>query len=71
MEPKAIPWGEKFSKYMFKKFKNFNGGEMSFAMEFLLLIVALFVIWMFLGGAKGGGNVNEPFMKEQSIMNTQ
>ena len=55
---------------MFKKFKNFNGGEMSFAMEFLLLIVALFVIWMFLGGSRGG-NVDEPFMKEQSIMNTK
>lgn len=54
---------------MFKKFKKFNSGEVSFAMQFLLLIVGLFIIWMFLGGAKGG-NTDQPFIKEQSIMNT-
>lgn len=38
--------------YMFKKFKNFNGGEISFGMEVLIFVVVIFVIWVLMGGAK-------------------
>ncbi len=55
--------------YMFKKLKNFNGGEMSFGMELLLFIVALFVIWMFMGGAKNDDSANHPFIKQQLPIN--
>lgn len=52
---------------MFKKFKNFNKGEMSFAMEFILLIVALFVIWVFVGQPKTE-NADKPFIKTQTAL---
>ena len=35
-----------------RKFKNMNGGEMSFGLEILLFIVAIFIIWVLIGGAK-------------------
>ena len=35
-----------------KKFKNYNGGEMSFGIEILLFLVVIFVIWILVGGAK-------------------
>lgn len=38
--------------YMSKKFKNLNGGEMSFGVEILLFVVVIFVIWVLVGGAK-------------------
>jgi hypothetical protein len=34
-----------------KKKKN-SGGEMSFGLEVLLFVVAIFVIWILMGGAK-------------------
>lgn len=37
---------------MSKKFKNFNGGEMSFGMEVLIFVVIIFIIWVLVGGAK-------------------
>lgn len=37
---------------MSKKFKNFNGGEMAFGLEVLLFVVAIFIIWVLMGGAK-------------------
>lgn len=35
-----------------RKFKNINGGEIPFGLEVLLFVIAIFVIWIFMGGAK-------------------
>ncbi|MFA6514757.1 MAG: hypothetical protein WCT42_00630 [Candidatus Paceibacterota bacterium] len=35
-----------------KKKSTHNGGEMHFGLEVLLFIVAIFVIWILMGGAK-------------------
>lgn len=31
---------------------NYSGGEMSFGLEVLLFVVVIFIIWIFMGGAK-------------------
>ncbi len=54
---------------MFKKIKKINGGEMSFGMEILIFLVVLFVIWMFMGGAKNNDDANHPFIKQQNPIN--
>lgn len=53
-----------------EKPKTHNKGEMSFAMEFLLLIIALFVIWVFVGQPKTE-NADKPFIKAPSTPNQQ
>lgn len=35
-----------------RKFKNISGGEIPFGLEVLLFIIAIFIIWIFMGGAK-------------------
>lgn len=36
-----------------KKHSNYySGGEISFGLEVLLFVIAIFVIWIFMGGAK-------------------
>jgi len=37
---------------MNKNYNNFNRGEMSFGLEVLLFVVAIFIIWVLTGGAK-------------------
>ncbi len=45
-----------------------SGGEMSFGMEILLFLLAIFVIWVFVGKPKTE-NADKPFIKGQSIVN--
>lgn len=46
---------------MIKKFKKYNGGEISFGVEVLLVVVGIFIIWILMGGAKKP--VDKPFIK--------
>lgn len=40
-----------------------HGGEIPFGLEVVLFVVAIFVIWVLMGGAKKG-KVEEPFIKQ-------
>lgn len=35
-----------------RKFKSINGGEISFGLEVLLFVIAIFIIWILVGGAR-------------------
>lgn len=37
---------------MTKKYNNYHGGEMSFGLEVILFVLAIFIIWILAGGAK-------------------
>jgi hypothetical protein len=49
-----------------KKPKKHSGGEMSFGLEIILFIVAIFVIWVLMGKPKSE-NTDKPFIKGQSV----
>jgi hypothetical protein len=46
------------------KEKKHSGGEMAFGLEVLLFVVAIFVIWILMGGAKKDKNEKQksPFL---------
>lgn len=44
----------------------YNKGEMSFGMEILLFILAIFVIWV-LSGKPETENADKPFIKQQTV----
>ncbi|HUC88895.1 MAG TPA: hypothetical protein VMR49_02590 [Candidatus Paceibacterota bacterium] len=41
---------------------SFNKGEMHFGLEVLLFLLAIFIIWVFMGGAKND-SAKKPFIK--------
>ncbi|GEM_PF-4509319 len=45
--------------------KKHSGGEMSFGLEVILFVVAIFVLWVLMGKPKTE-NSDKPFIKEQS-----
>lgn len=49
-----------------KPVKKHSGGEMSFGVEIILFLVAIFVIWILVGQPKTE-NADKPFMKENVI----
>ncbi|HAQ02345.1 hypothetical protein A2467_03250 [Candidatus Nomurabacteria bacterium RIFOXYC2_FULL_36_8] len=53
-----------------KKPAHHSGGEMSFGMELILFLVAIFVIWILVGKPRSE-NTDKPFIKGQSTTITQ
>lgn len=49
-----------------KKSSHHSGGEMSFGMEIVLFMVALFVLWVLVGQPKTE-NTDKPFIKTQTV----
>jgi len=45
-----------------RKIKNTNKGEMSFGLEILLFMIAIFVIWVLTGGSKHK-EAQKPFIR--------
>jgi hypothetical protein len=48
---------------MIDKKKKYNTGEMEIGMIMLLLIVALFIIWVLTGGSKTHPDSQKPFIR--------
>jgi hypothetical protein len=46
-----------------KKKSHHHGGEIPFGLEVVLFVLAIFVIWVLMGGAKKG-KVEDPFIKQ-------
>ena len=47
--------------------KHHSGGEMSFGMEIILFMIAIFIIWALVGQPKSE-NVDKPFIKGQTTV---
>ena len=52
-----------------EKKKHKSGGELSFGMEIILFLIALFVLWVLF--SKPSDNVDKPFIKAPTSTTTQ
>ena len=50
--------------------KKHTGGEMSFGMEIILFLIAIFVIWVLVGKPRSE-NTDKPFIKGQNVATPQ
>ena len=50
--------------------KKHSGGEMSFGMEVILFVLAIFILWVLAGQPKSN-NADKPFIKQATNINTQ